>query len=99
MPEPYASELLRADINWSEEDIQRNSERYAVRFQDIRSGFARPRVRTAIDDHSEFTALVEAEGVVFNVRCRVDLNLTIIAAKVATKDDQTAYRKALSQPT
>lgn len=97
MPKPYLSEPLHADINWSEEDNKRNSDRYRVWFEDIESGFAKPHVRTDIQDNGEFTALLEVENIIFNVRCLTGLSLTIIAAKVATKHDQTIYRETLSQ--
>jgi uncharacterized protein (DUF4415 family) len=42
-------------------------------------------VRSAIDDNSEFTALVEAEGAVFNVCCRVELNLTLSQPELPQK--------------
>lgn len=97
MPKPFPSEPLHADINWSEEDNTRNSERYGISFEDIQSGFAKPHVRTAISRQGDFHALIEVENIVFDVRCRIDLNLTLIAAKVATKHDQAIYRETLSQ--
>ena len=89
MPKPYTSEPLHADINRSEEDNKRNGERYGISFEYIQSGFARSHVRQALTRHGEFIALIEVEGVVFEVRCRIDLNLTIIAADVATQNAQT----------
>ncbi|MEQ9505921.1 MAG: hypothetical protein RLO80_06585 [Hyphomonas sp.] len=97
MAKPFLSEPLHADINWSEEDNKRNSERYLVWFEDIESGFARPHVRTDIQDNGEFTALLEVENIIFNVRCRAGLSLTIIAAAVATSHDKATYYKTLSQ--
>jgi uncharacterized DUF497 family protein len=97
MSKPYPSEPLHADINWSEEDNKRNGEKYGISFEDIQSGFARPHVRQALTGQGEFIALIEVETVVFEVRCRIDLNLTIIAADVATPHAQTTYRKTLSQ--
>lgn len=97
MAKPYPSEPLHADINWSEEDNKRNSEKYGISFEYIQSGFARSHVRQALTKPGEFIALIEVESVVFVVRCRIDLNLTIIAPDVATRDAQTTYRKTLSQ--
>lgn len=97
MPKPFPSEPLHADINWSEEDNTRNSERYGISFEDIQSGFAKTHVRTAISGQGDFRALIEVENIIFDVRCRIDLNLTIIAADVATKDAQAIYHQTLSQ--
>lgn len=97
MAKPYPSEPLHADINWSEEDNERNSKRYQIWFEDIQSGFVRPHVRTAIDGSGEFTALIEVEDVVFEVRCRIDLNLTLLAARVATQNAQAIFHETLSQ--
>lgn len=97
MPGSYPSEPLHADINWSEEDNERNSKRYQIWFEDIQSGFAKPHVRTAIDGLGQFTALIEVEQVVFELRCRIDLNLSILAARVADKDAQALFHKTLSQ--
>ena len=55
----------------------------------MQSGFARPHLRTAISRQGDFRALIEVENIVFEVRCRIDLNLTIIAADVATQNAQT----------
>jgi len=99
MAKPFPSEPLHADINWSEEDNTRNSERYGIRFELIQSGFAKPHVRSALGKQGEFVALIEVDSVIFEVRCRIDVNLTIIAADVATQDAQATFRKALSQPT
>lgn len=98
MSKPYPSEPLHADINWSEEDNKRNSEKYGISFEYIQSGFARPHVRRALTRQGEFIALIEVEMVVFEVRCRIDLNLTIIAADVATQDAKDHYYQTLSQP-
>jgi len=97
MAKPFPSEPLHVDINWSEEDNIRNSERYGISFEDIQSGFAKPHVRTAISGKGDFRALIEVENIVFDVRCRIDLNLTLIAADVATKDAQAIYYQTLSQ--
>lgn len=97
MSHPIACEPHFADINWSEEDNKRNSDQYGISFEDIQSGIAKPHVRTAVDRLGEFRTLIEVEGIVFDVRCRIDPNLVIIAADVATHDAQTTFRKTLSQ--
>lgn len=63
----------------------------------MQSGFARPHLRTAISRQGDFRALIEVENIVFDVRCRIELNLTLIAADVATKDGQAIYHQTLSQ--
>lgn len=97
MVQPFPSEPLHANINWSEEDNVRNGQRYGIWFEDIQSGFARAHVRVALNGPDDFIALVEVEGVVFEVRCRFDLNLILMAADVATTDAKETFYKTLSQ--
>lgn len=94
---PIPSEPLHAHINWSEEDNEANGRKYGIWFEDIESGFAKLHVRISIASSEDFIALVEVQGTVFQLRCRIDLNLTIVAADVATKDAQAIYHQTLSQ--
>lgn len=96
MSEPFPSEPLHADINWSEEDNAKNGQKYNIWFEDIESGFAKPHVRVAINGPNDFIALIEVESIVFEVRCKVDLNLMILAADVATSNAKETFYKTLA---
>ncbi|MFN3313397.1 MAG: hypothetical protein ACK46Q_08015 [Hyphomonas sp.] len=97
MSTPFPSEPLHADIIWTEEDNERNGQTYGIWFEDIRSGFARLHVRVAVAGPDDFIALIEVEGMIFEVRCRVDMSLRILAADVATTDAKQTFHKTLSQ--
>jgi spore coat polysaccharide biosynthesis protein SpsF (cytidylyltransferase family) len=97
MAKPYSAEPVHADINWSEEDNRSNSRKYKIWFEDIQSGFAKPHVRVSVSGPDDFIALIEVNQIVFEVRCRLDYNLTILAADVATTDAQAIFHKTLSE--
>jgi hypothetical protein len=97
MAQPYISEPLHADINWSEEHNERNNQDFGIWFEDILSGFAKSHVRQAFEGTDQFIAMIEVGQTVFEVWCRTSLGLTILAADVASAHAQETYYKTLSQ--
>jgi len=96
MAHPVPSEPVHADINWTEKDNKSNRQKFGTWIEDIQSGFAKARVRVLIDGPGDFIALVEP-AYRFEVRCKLDIGLTILAADVATPHAKTTYSKTLSQ--
>jgi uncharacterized DUF497 family protein len=97
MATPFPAEPLHVDINWSEEDNKSNGRKYNIWFEDIQSGFVKLHVRWPIDGPDNFIALIEVGRIIFEVRCKLDYNLTILAVDVATKDAEATFYKTLSQ--
>ncbi|MEX1250703.1 MAG: hypothetical protein WEA77_05850 [Hyphomonas sp.] len=96
MPRRVPSEPVHADINWSEKDNKSNSRNFATWFEDIQSGSAKAHVRALIDGPGDFIALVEP-AYRFEMRCKLDIGLTVLAADVATPHGKTTYSETLSQ--
>ncbi|WP_273186075.1 hypothetical protein [Hyphomonas adhaerens] len=92
----YPSEGTYANVVWEQEDNERNKEKYGVAFEDIQSGFAQPHVRVVVGGPNDFIALIKVQGMIFEVRCSFDLQLTIFAADIATQDAQETYHKSIS---
>ncbi len=97
MKHPYPSEPHHGNIDWTEEDNVRNQLKFGVAFEDILSGFAKPHVRQIVSGPDDFIAFIEVQGLVFEVRCKFDLHLSLMAADVAKNDAQSTYYKTLSQ--
>ncbi len=94
MPTGFPAEGIYSSVVWDEKDNDRNKDKYGVAFEDIESGFAQPHVRVVPSGPDDFTALIKVNGMIFEIRCRFDLHLTILAADIATKDAQEIYDKS-----
>lgn len=98
MPNPfYPAEPHHSDVIWKEADNRANIAISEVDFEDIKYGFFRIHARRATEEANVFEALVELDGLVFQVDFEFDLHLVIIAARIANSDEEAAYRKTLSQ--
>ena len=93
----FPAEPHHGNIDWTEEDNARNQQKFGIAFEDILSGFAKPHVRQIVSGPDDFIALIEVQGVVFEVRCKFDLHLSLVAARVAKRHVKNTYHKTLSQ--
>ena len=94
---PFPVEPHHGNIDWLEEDNTRNQQKYGIAFEDILSGFAKPHARFILSGPHDFVSLIEVQGLIFEVRCKFDLHLILIAADVAKTDAEETYYKTLSQ--
>ena len=94
---PFPTEPHHGNIDWIEEDNERNRQKFGIDFEDIISGFAKPHVRLLLRAPDDFIVLIEVRGVIFETRCRFDMHLIITAARVAKDHAKTTYRQTLSQ--